>query len=229
MKRNLFIAILALFGSISCKKGSAIEIPKPEEAIDSVITQIVTWGDSLTEGTNKGSYPLFLSKLTNIKVLNRGVSRTNSTQIKNRMIDSAHLHKYPTIIWAGRNNYRKVETVVSDIQTMVKALHHNNYLVLGIINGNYASERKGNIDYNVILNLNEKLSNAFHEHFIDIRPILVNKYKATDENDFNDFKDDIVPSSLRTDDLHLTLDGYRIVADIVAEKSTLLLQRQKDL
>ena len=61
---------------------------------------IVTWGDSLTAA----DYPRMLAGKTGMEVVNGGVNGQTSSQIAARMLAAPHLHRCPTILWAGRNN-----------------------------------------------------------------------------------------------------------------------------
>jgi hypothetical protein len=139
------------------------------------------------------------------------------------MLSATNMHGYPTIIWAGRNNYADPTTVKADIAAMVASLGHQNYLVLGILNGDYANEYSGQSSYVTLTTLNSDLSSIYGSHYIDIRAYLVAHYDSGITQDVIDYGRDIVPSSLRSDSLHLNTAGYALVAERVNEDVGILL------
>lgn len=182
---------------------------------------IFFWGDSLTAGSGasstSGRYPNQLSTLFSVDKMfyNGGVGGNTSTQIKDRMIVETGSHHLPTIIWAGRNNYSSPATVLSDIETMVGKLKTDKFLVLSVINGEYSTEYQGNSGYNTMMSLNEDLSEEYGDHYVDVRSALVAAYNPGVPQDVTDHGRDIVPSSLRSDNIHLVNAGYSIVANTV--------------
>jgi lysophospholipase L1-like esterase len=183
---------------------------------------ITTWGDSLTGGSGGTAYPTQLASLSGYTVYNGGVGGETSTQIASRMIADTARHTLPTIIWAGRNNYSSPTTVKADIASMIAALDHDNYLVLGVLNGDYGGyERSGGVGYNLITQLNSDLATLYGSRFIDIRAYLVSQYDANSPQDVLDHNDDIPPTSLRSDVLHLNTAGYAKVAQKVYENIAL--------
>lgn len=215
MKKYHLLIFFALC-SISCRK----------EASPDNLNQIICWGDSLTAGSGSVSvtYPKQLSVLTGFDVLNKGVSGQTSTQIKVRMLGAKNLHKYPTIIWAGRNNFTDSTTVVHDIALMVNSLGHTHYLVLGILNGDTPDELKGRPHYKQIQNLNKVLAATYGNRFYDVKPYLLAKRDSSSQKDLLNVQQDVVPSTLRSDFLHLNDKGYGYVAEAVYSKFSILTQ-----
>ena len=123
-----------------------------------------------------------------------------------------------TVIWAGRNNYSDPQTVESDIARMVSSLTTPNYLILGVINGNYGgyeSVGASGKGYAFITGIDSYLATTYGNHFINIRNILVNSYNTNLTQDVSDYARDIVPTSLRSDAIHLNTAGYGMVASAV--------------
>lgn len=184
--------------------------------------EIVAWGDSLTQGTggDGDSWPVWFTKLNSgITVINKGVGGQTSTQIKERMLADKEMHGKFTVIWAGRNNaYDQKGTVQADIAAMVAALASPHYLIVGIPNG--ANETKDGPDrwkLHLIDKLNAGLKETYGSRFVDIRPILVDAYDPAQPQDVKDHADNVVPSSLRSDGLHLNSAGYKIVAKAILD------------
>lgn len=120
------------------------------------------------------------------------------------------------LIWAGRNNAYQLATVVSDIADMVTYLAGNKqYLVLSVLNGD--GEGIGTGAYNAIVALNAALAAAHGNCYLDVREYLIQSglvdagVTPTSQDDI-DVGNDVVPSSLRFDGVHLNADGYGVVA-----------------
>lgn len=213
-------AIIMLFLASACSKNDI----EPVEGADSTAstddtkkypTMAACWGDSFTDG----GYPKILSSFLGVVVLDRGIAGQTSTQIKDRMIDSTRLHSIPTIIWAGRNNKEDGTTVKADIAAMVAKLKTDQYLIIGITNGDFGThERKGGFGYNQIVTLNNELASIYKTKYFDIRAFLVSQYNPAITQDVQDYNDDLVPGSIRRDQLHLTPRGDTIAAKAIYEK-----------
>lgn len=96
---------------------------------------------------------------------------------------------------------------------MVAALPHQNYLIVGVINRSTAPS--GSTTWNNINVINADLKATYGAHFVDVRPLLVSSYNQNVAQDVIDYGNDVVPSSLRTDTIHLNTEGYRIVAQAI--------------
>ncbi|MNG66028.1 GDSL-like Lipase/Acylhydrolase [compost metagenome] len=189
------------------------------QRFDFSLSQVLAWGDSLTIGSGGGgtTYPSALSVLTNFTISNKGVGGETSTQIKNRLVAEPLNYSKSVIIWAGRNNYTDPTTVKADIATMISTIGHTRYLVLSILNGDFASEYINQTNYNIIVQLNNDLQALYGEKYIDIRKLLVNAHNQTAQ-DLIDFANDIPPTSLRSDQIHLNAAGYTKVAEFINQR-----------
>ena len=186
--------------------------------------RIVTWGDSLTAA----DYPKIFAGKTGMEVVNGGVNGQTSSQIAARMLAAPHLHRCPTILWAGRNNYDQPQTVLRDLESMVSALalagNTNQFLVLGVINSSYGGyEDRGTLPHRLILDLNRELSVRYGERFVPVREILIDAHDPNHAGDAADHAHDVPPGSLRSDALHLNESGYRVLVEyLLQHKMTLL-------
>ncbi len=180
---------------------------------------IVTWGDSITQGNADGSgvtYPAAMSAdLGGRTVYNEGISGNTSTQVETRMVSDTLKHSWTVVIWAGYNNYTNGAQVESDIAAMVASLGSNtHYVVLSILNG--STETSGSSGYNQILAINNYLASTYSGHYLDIRAYLVSQYNSSLSQDVTDHSNDIVPNSLRFDHIHPNAAGDYLVAQQVA-------------
>ena len=177
--------------------------------------QVVGWGDSFTSGA-EGSWIKQFETLSGVNTISRGVGGQTSTQVATRFFAEPSLRGEFTVIWVGRNNYSDPNRIKSDIARMVSSLTTQNYLILGITNGDfggYESIGAAGIGYKFITGINNDLKAIYGSHFIDIRRILVNAHNSRLLKDKSDFARDIVPSSLRVDNIHLNAAGNKIVAN----------------
>jgi lysophospholipase L1-like esterase len=188
---------------------------------------IAAWGDSLTAGAySQTPYPTQLAALSNYVVYNGGVGGANSSLIATNMLAASDKYSWPTIIWAGRNDITGVlatdePPILSNIASMVAALTTNHYLILGIVNE--STEPTGTTNYNEIVQINKDLASTYGQHFIDIRSYLVSLYDTTQPQDVIDYNNDVPPSSLREDVIHLTSAGYGDVASKIYQNINTLL------
>ncbi|GAB3898148.1 arylesterase [Larkinella knui] len=218
MLRSLsLISVLFIFCAVlGCTMNDAAPKDVPSDFI-------VGWGDSMTEGSPGNSYLIELQKLTGYQVVNQGKSGETSTKIAQRMLADKEKHAYNTIIWVGRNNYLEPDNVKADIAAMVKALGHKRYLVLGILNGSFGTnEDVFGAGHEAIMKLNGELSTLYGDHYINIHAYLLSQYDPSSYLDIIDHTDDIVPRSLRSDQLHLNQKGNLKVAERIKQSLGIL-------
>lgn len=125
------------------------------------------------------------------------------------------------IIWSGRNNAGDSLTVANDISAMVNRFKKINpavkIYVLSIING--AGEGTGTSTYSVIQGANKSIE-TLGLNYIDVRHCLISRGLEIEkllptELDLKDIQDDLVPTQLRSDNIHLNAYGYHAVAKCV--------------
>ena len=173
---------------------------------------VAMWGDSLTNQINSIIAPMYVSRF----IYNGGISGETSTQIKNRMVADTEKHSFISVIWAGTNNQNQPATVKADIATMISNLSDTKrYVVLGLMGA--STDVSGSANYNTVAQLNTDLSNLYPANYIDIRSYLINHGLADagitpTAQDLIDITNDVVPSSLRIDTVHLTSKGYQLVS-----------------
>lgn len=176
--------------------------------IDATGIKLACWGDSMT---NSEWIDVIQEKVEGITTYDGGVGGQTSTQIKNRMIADTGRYSWPTIIWAGRNNKNDAPQVLSDIAAMVAALNHPYYFILSICNGE--GEGIGTTAYEEIEEINSQLASVYGDKYLDVRSWLVSKYDPDDAQDMLDHEEDIVPTSLREDTIHLNITGNQLMAN----------------
>lgn len=118
-------------------------------------------------------------------------------------------------IWVGRNNALDTDAVLSDIAALVDGItsYVKRFVVMTVVNT--SSETLGTTNHTSITLLNDQIMSLYPDNHIDIRAFLVNSYDPSDAQDVIDYADAITPSTLRSDTVHLTAEGYALVADQV--------------
>lgn len=136
-------------------------------------------------------------------------------------------------ICVGINDFRSGATTAADYDDDVAAIKSNidalvNHaeksrrpvLIYGINTCNYSVEFLGGIRYQRILEVNQYLSQKYPTYYVrgdngrDVREQLVASYNPSISQDVTDFGNDIVPSSLRSDNRHPNASGYAIYANL---------------
>ena len=131
--------------------------------------------------------------------------------------------RYDTqIIWAGTNDKPTLEklkeNVIPTIDNMIKFLHTDRYLVVGLTSKSYMPE---------IADVNDYMRKYYGSKFVNIRDYIL-EYGLEDagitatEQDLTDIANGEMPSSLRTDDVHFNRYGYQIVAQRIYEQGKVL-------
>jgi hypothetical protein len=106
------------------------------------------------------------------------------------------------VLEEGRNNYEDAAIVEADIAASVAAVKQSTqcYFVMGILNGGYLNELRGQPGYNKIVALNSYLSTVYGVHYVDVRSEMVADYNSANAADVIDHTNDVPPMSLRAGD-----------------------------
>ena len=127
------------------------------------------------------------------------------------------------VIWAGRNNYAETDQVIGDIQAMVQHQfsQYKRFVILSEHNASTAAS--GSSEWTQIKTLNDRLRQLYGRRFIDTRRYLIDSGLAhaglaPTTQDTTDISNDVVPISLRADNLHLNGNGSTIVAALIKSR-----------
>lgn len=121
------------------------------------------------------------------------------------------------IIWAGTNNKpdsSSIQNVINYINRMIEYSNNDRYIVIGLTAKAYIPE---------VEEVNNILKETYSSHFLDIRTYLLENGLKDAEisptaQDTIDISNGEIPTSLRSDDVHLNEKGYTIVAEQVYNK-----------
>jgi len=140
------------------------------------------------------------------------------------VIENLGYEDLTAIIWPGRNNYGQSATVKADIAALVALLKPmvKRYVVLSVLNGDYASEYSGQSGWTTITQLNADLAALYPNNYLDVRSKLVALGAPTGPfPDATNYARDVPPAGVRADNIHLTTTavtgGYARLAQWVAD------------
>lgn len=122
------------------------------------------------------------------------------------------------IIWIGRNDYPRT-SVPAQVAAIIAQGKTGKYLVLSVLNS-AGDNAQGYAD---VLACNATLAATYGARYLDVRTYLVQHGLADagitpTTQDLADIANDLIPTSLRADAVHLLAAGYTIVAQQVKAK-----------
>jgi lysophospholipase L1-like esterase len=128
------------------------------------------------------------------------------------LVDTFGRRAWPTIFCYGRNNIRDPQQILNDLAASIAFLEPGNtkWLVLSVLN--YAGETLGTGGYEEVRALNSALAAKYPANFFDIRAYLVASYDPALAQDVLDHQNDVTPTSLRRDTLHMNKAGSVVMA-----------------
>ena len=129
--------------------------------------------------------------------------------------DQQSTYSQGNLIWAGTNDGNLPNAVTVNIAGMVAKITSHNFIVMSLING---SQGPSSSYYHDVIIMNTELSNTYGQNYLDVRTVLVNSFDPAIAQDVLDHGNDVIPGSLRADNIHLNAAGYQIVAEAVADK-----------
>lgn len=206
------------------------------------IKPLVQDENAITFGSSSGINPCKLGEIEgNITLENNkyyferikaGGSRTISYDqfVSTNAYES--INKNDTLIfWCGQNDLyagatgvqlSDIEGVLNRIDNMIDILNVDRYIVIGNI-----SEEENPVANANAVKLNKLQAEKYSSHFIDAKYLLINYGLQSmgitpTEQDKTDISENRVPTSLRSDNIHLNAKGYAYIAQIVYEKGIAL-------
>lgn len=172
---------------------------------------IAVWGDSMVP-------PL----AANLQVLvpertvfdGAGIGE-NSTQVSARQMADTARRGWVSVFWMGHNNVLQPQQTKADLAASIASLGHDRFVILSMVNEDTPAGRRGGIEYNTIVQLNSELAALYLNNFLDVRNPLVALYDPSQPQDVIDHGNDVPPSSVRYDEIHLRNAGSVLVATLV--------------
>jgi hypothetical protein len=202
-------AILAACGGGGGTAGIGTATVTPAGPSSPQSSNIAMWGDSLTP-----SVALNLQLLVPDRtVFNGGFLGQTSTVITAQQVADTTMTGWISVFWEGHNNITAPETIKADIAAAIAHLASGNrhFIVLSLLNNAWTAQR-GTEAYARVMQLNADLQALYPDNYLDVRSWLIAHYDPNNSQDVADLANDVPPSSLRYDDIHLRNEGSVLVA-----------------
>ena len=128
-------------------------------------------------------------------------------------------------LWYGRNDdWTSPDPIMVALEASVQRLieaGNKRFVVMTVLNGNYAAEVAGQSRYDQLMAINRAIIKRWPQNTLDIRRWLIDRALSDlgitpTTQDSADIANDIVPTSLRSDNIHLTGTAYGGVGQQVA-------------
>jgi hypothetical protein len=189
--------------------------PAPAPQPVNLSQNIAAWGDSLTPGMAANLETLYPAR----QIYDGGVLGETSTDIARRATADTTHRDWISIFWYGQNNVDEPNQIKADIAASIASLApgNNHFIVMAVVNEATPAGERGGSEYATIIQLNNELAAAYPDNYIDIRTYMVSQYDPNSAQDRQDYANDVVPSSLRADIIHMTYEGGGVVAAKVRE------------
>lgn len=179
---------------------------------------VIAWGDSLTP-----AFALNLQVLAPKRtVADEGLLGQTSTAIETAQLADLDHRDWINVFWYGHNDFQLAPagapgTIKSKLAASIAHLAPGNthFIVVSVVN-DAAFAPKGTATYDALVKLNAQLEALYPDNYIDVRSLLVAHYDPTIPQDVIDFANDVPPTSLRYDSIHLRNEGSVLVAQRVA-------------
>lgn len=221
-RRTAAGALLATWFLAACGGGGAdgtgTELDLPGLAL-SGNGGIALWGDSHVAGLpGNDAVPGVAAELLGIiagrEVFAGGGPGLTSTQLADRQVQDTLHDTWVNVFWYGGNNQADGAQIKADLARSIDSLAEGNdrFVVLPVLNQASPQERRGGDLYDDILQLNAELAALYPNNFLDIRSYLVSLFNPSSAQDVADNRDDVPPTSLRADGVHLNELGALAVA-----------------
>lgn len=139
---------------------------------------------------------------------NMGYSGKTSTEIKAQFLLHPELHNRSQVFHLGRNNATDTAQIAQDLDEMIGTLNHDKFLVIGILTGDWDTERPGTGYFARVHAFNAWLAAKYTFHYIDPLPPLLGLANGSME-DTRCVLNEVSPTSVRLDQLHLNTTGCK--------------------
>lgn len=120
-----------------------------------------------------------------------------------------------TVLWTGNNDTEAADLTFKKIKASVDHLKSLSKRVVVMSNVTNSDNIKGTQVHSIKIELNKMLSREYPDNYLDIWALLKTQYDPNNPQDVQDIANDIHPSSLRVDGIHLNSKGNLYVAEQV--------------
>jgi len=127
------------------------------------------------------------------------------------------------VYWIARNNINEVDQAIGDLQAMIQRQDNLAKRWLVLSEHNSATEPSGSGNFANVTSYNQRARALAGRRFVDTRQYLID-YGLADAGitpttqDQTDIANGVVPTSLRSDNLHLNASGSAVVAQLIRRR-----------
>jgi hypothetical protein len=148
-----------------------------------------------------------------------GIGDSSPDVVARQAADSQGRNAWINVFWYGHNNISDPARIKSDLAASVALLAPGNdrFVILAIVNEATAAGMRGGAEYATIVQLHSELAALYPSNFLDVRTGLVQLFNPNITQDVLDFNNDVPPSSIRYDEIHLRNEGSVFVATSVRD------------
>lgn len=146
-----------------------------------------------------------------------GIGDSSFDVVARQRADGTAHNGWVTVFWYGHNNINDPARIKSDIAASVNALAPGNsrFVIVSLINEDTPRGIRGGPEHAIVVQLNNELAALYPANFLDVRGPLIQRYNPSDARDVVDFNNDVPPTSVRYDEIHLRDGGSSFVAGLV--------------
>jgi hypothetical protein len=172
---------------------------------------VAFWGDSMVPPVAANLQVLMPDRVV---YDGGGIGDSSPDVVARQRADSSGRGAWVNVFWYGHNNIADPAQIKADIAASASLLVPGNerFIILALINDATVAGGRGGPEYAVITQLNAELAALYPGNFIDVRAGLVQLYDPNITQDVLDFNNDVPPSSVRYDEIHLRNEGSVYVA-----------------
>lgn len=127
--------------------------------------------------------------------------------------------RLPSVFFSGNNNWNDTSQIRKDVDEMIAALGHTNFIVIGLLVGDQPDQYIGTYHWQMVNEYNDRQAARFPGHFLYPAELLPYSNSAKDQLDK---VHGVPPTSLRVpgDWLHLNFQGSKKIGEGAAEMLT---------
>jgi len=188
-------------------------------------SHIAFWGDSFLFGAGGGDVNIVsrFIELSGMQAFNGGIGGQRSDQVLARVTAATDKTGWSAVIWVGKNDFIQgvsPATIKANIASIVSALGHNRYIIIGVTPS--TSDPTGSGNAAAITTINTDLAAIYGVRFFDAATYL--KTQGNGGSDNTAISNGLLPPSLMNDAIHLNAAGYLLIANYLYANKLNILQ-----
>lgn len=150
-----------------------------------------------------------------MRLKNYAVGSTTVEQVKDAIVGMTAGDKALAQFFCfGKPDTADGQDYIDAVDTAMTAISHSRVVLCTPVNGNYAEDFVGGANYQGRLDAAAHIASTYPDNVLDLLQILIDANDGS-AGDLEDVANEIVPRSLRDDDIHWNDAGQLVVANAV--------------